>query len=769
LEAEPSSVSAALDADRALQQAFAEPEQRVEGPLKVTGRARYAADAQLPGLLWAAFTTGPLPHARILSIDTAAAAAMPGVRAVLSGQDMREARFGRMLQDWPVLASDRVRFIGERVAAVAAESPEIAADAALAVEVEYEELPAVFEPDAALAPGAPILHPDASSYAFLGGQRRPVDHPNVQGAVLVQKGEPDIAQAFARADRIFEHTFTSPRQHQGYIEPHATVVWIDADGLVHVVTTNKAPFGFRAQMARTIGVPAERIVVDSAFIGGDFGGKGTSIDEFACYFLAKATGRPVKAVMRYETELQAANPRHATTIRLRSGVDRDGRFVAHTADVVYNGGAYAAGKPGPGLIPGNGAPSLSVYAVPNSRLSFKSVYTNTVPGGHMRAPGEVQMLFASESHVDMIARELGMDPLRFRLLNAVRSGEAGPTGERFRETRAIEVLEAVERECGWTTTALPPDRGRGLAIAVRHVGGGKTAVRYSLTTDGTVDVLTGVPDQGGGSYTLIQRIAAAILSIDRRLIRVRYGTTLDALPDPGSGGSRVTHIVGQAARAGADGMKLRLEELATEMYGWPSGRVRLEDGDFVVGDGAQERVAFQTVAARIAQGESVTVDGTYDAAPHDPHEPGDFNFSAYMAEVQVDRETGRVHVRDVLFVADVGAVLNPLAHQGQLNGGFVFGLGAAMMEELSVQDGRVVTASLGDYKLPNVQDTPRFRTALLPGNGGPGVLGAKMAGEVSNSGVAPAIANAIAAAVGARVTSLPLTAERVLAALNGDA
>jgi CO/xanthine dehydrogenase Mo-binding subunit len=755
-----------MDLTEALREAFAEPELRVEGPLKVTGRARYAADVRLPGLLRAAFATSPVPHARIRSIDTSAARALPGVHAVLTGHDVGGARFGRMLQDWPVLAQDRVRFAGERVAAVAAESQEAAEAAARLVQVEYEELPAVLSPEAALAEGAPILHPDADGYAYLGGQRRPVDHPNVQGQVLVRKGDPDIERALARAERVFEHTFTTPRQHQGYIEPHATVVWIDADGLVHVVTTNKAPFGFRAQMARTIGVPPERIVVDSAFIGGDFGGKGTSIDEFACYFLARATGRPVKAVMRYETELRAANPRHATTIRLRTGVDGDGRFVAHAADVVYDGGAYAAGKPGPGLIPGNGALSLSVYAVPNTRLEFKSVYTNNVPGGHMRAPGEVQMLFASESHVDMIARELGMDPLRFRLLNAVRDGDSGPNGERFREARAVDVLEAIERETAWSGTALPPNRGRGLALAVRHVGGGRTTVRFGLAADGTVEVLTGVPDQGGGSHTLIQRIAAAILSIDRRLVRVRYGTTLEAPPDPGAGGSRVTHIVGQAARAGAAGLRTRLEELAAEVQGWPSGQVRLEGGEFVVGDGRGERVPFQAVAARIAQGEPVSIDGTYEPAAHGPDEPGDFNFSGYMAEVEVDRTTGQVHVRDVLFVADVGAVLNPIAHQGQLDGGFVFGLGAALMEDLPVQDGQVVAVTLGDYKLPTTRDTPRFRTRLLPTAGGPGVLGAKMAGEVSNSGVAPAIANAIAAAVGARVTSLPLTAERVLAALD---
>src|SRR6266516_4579697 len=266
---------------------LAAPERRVEGPLKVTGRARYTADVQRPGTLRAAFLMSPLPHARIVSIDTSAARAMPGVHAVLTGDDVRGARFGRRLQDWPVLAWERVRFIGERVAAVAAESLEAAEAAVRAIEIEYEELPAIFEPEEALRDGAPILHEAAAEYRYFGGQRPPRPHPNLQGYQLVRKGQPDIERAFDRADRVFEHTFTTPRQHQGYIEPHTALVWIEADGTVHVVSSNKGPFQLRQQMAAALGLPPERIVVDSAFIGGDFGGKGNSIDEFACYKLAR--------------------------------------------------------------------------------------------------------------------------------------------------------------------------------------------------------------------------------------------------------------------------------------------------------------------------------------------------------------------------------------------------------------------------------------------------------------------------------------------------
>ncbi len=744
---------------------FATPEYRVEGRLKVTGQARYAADMHLPGMLWAKFLISPRPHARIVSINTAAARAIPGVHAVITGADVAPARFGRQLLDWPVLAWDRVRFIGERVAAAAAETREIAEEAVRAIEVEYEDLPAVFEPEEALREGTPILHEEASRYTILSGSRGPVPHPNMQGYHLVQKGESDIERAFARAERVFEHTFTTPRQHHGYIEPHAAVVWIDEHQVVHVVSTNKAPFSLRTQMAAATGLPAEQIVVDSGFIGGDFGGKGLSIDEFACYFLARATRRPIKAVMTYVEELLATNPRHAGVLRLRTGVDREGRFVAHEARIVFNGGAYAAGKPAPSLVMEAGNETLSAYQVPNTRLEVMTIYTNTVPGGHMRAPGQTQACFAGESHVDMIARALGMDPLEFRLVNALRPGDRGPAGELIREPRAAEVLETLRRETQWGRKSLQPNHGRGIALMARHIGSGKTSVRFRLQRDGAIEVLTGLPDQGGGAYTLVRRVAAAVLSVNPERIVVTHGTTATAMYDAGAGASRVTHVVGQATQVGAALLKQQLEELAAEILGCPLGRVRLEQDHFVIEDGRDGRYSYTEVAERITRSAPIEVAGTYDASGHGSG-ARDFNFSASMVEVEVDPETGQIQIDDAVLVADVGTVLNPVAHQGQLDGGFVYGLGGALMEELPVEDGKVTTLSLGEYKLPTSMDVPPLRTVHVPATVGPGPFGAKMAGELSNVGVAPAIANAVADATGARVTTLPLTAERVRQALR---
>jgi CO/xanthine dehydrogenase Mo-binding subunit len=739
---------------------FGEPEVRVEGRLKTTGAARYAADTSMPGMLWAAFLTSPVPHARIHSIDVRAAAEVDGVHAVLTGRDIGEVRFGRRLLDRPVLAVDRVRFAGERVAAVAAATPRAAEQALERIEVDYDELPAVLDPEAALAPDATILHERAAEYAFLGGTRRPVPHPNLQGHRVVAKGDPDIERALERADRVFEHELSTPRQHQGYIEPHAALVWIDERGVVHVVSGNKSPFSLRNQMAAALGVPPERIEVDAGFIGGDFGGKGYWADEYICYFLARATGRPVKVVASYVDELIAGSPRHAATIRLRTGVDAAGRFLAHHARVLFDGGAYAGAKPLPHLVPAGGSATLAAYRVPDVRIEVSTVYTNTAPCGHMRSPGEVQALFAGESHVDMIAAELGIDPLELRLRNAVRDGDRGLGGEGFRQARAVPVLEALRDAGGWGSRHAGTGRGRGIALGVRHVGGGKTSVRLRAGTDGAVEVLTGLPDQGGGALTVIHRVAAATLEVDASRVLVRRGSTGQAPNDPGVGGSRVTHLASRATHAGALELKRRLEAAATEVFG--DGRPLRLAGDRFHG-GGEGPIPFERLAERL--GEGIDVEGAYEAA-HDPGEPGDWDFVACQVEVEVDPETGQPSVRDALLVVDVGTIINPVAHRGQLVGGFVFGLGGALMEELRVEEGTVTSGTLGEVKLPTSMDTPPLRIVELPTPVGPGAFGAKMAGELTNSVVAPAVANAVAAATGARVTSLPITAERIWEALR---
>jgi CO/xanthine dehydrogenase Mo-binding subunit len=702
------------------------PEWRVEGRDKVTGAARFAADITRQGMLHAAFASSPYPHARIVSVDGEAARKLPGVHAVLTGADVRPARFGRRLQDWPVLAWDRVRFIGDRVAAVAADTLEEAEAAAAAIAVEYEELPAVLDPDDALAPDAPLLHPDAEEYTYFGGARPARAHANVQGHIVHEHG--DVAAGFGSAAAVFEHEFTVPRVHQAYIEPRASVVWLDGD-TVHVVTTNKAPFALRDQMAVTIGVPAERIVVDTPHVGGDFGGKGLSLDEFALYFLARATGRPVRSVLRYADELQISNTRHAARIRLRTGVDRDGRITAHQARVVFDGGAYAAGKPVAGVLPGGPTLTLAGYRVPAARVEAVAVYTNTIPAGHSRAPSQPQHTFAAESHLDLIARAMQIDPVELRVRNAVRAGETDVEGAVWHDSQAPRVLATLRAASQWGGT-VGKDHGRGVAFSARHVGRGKTSLTLTLVADGSIEVLTGVADQGGGAHTMIQRVVARELGLGVERVRVRRGDTGEANVDPGVGGSRVTPVAGNAALDGARKLKARLAEL-----------------------GLSHDQAARTAAP-------LTVTGVGEQNEHL------YGVYAYSIEVSVDRETGCFRVVDAVLVADVGTVINPVSVRGQLEGGFAFGLGQAVMEELRLEDGRVTTTNLGDYKIPTIADVPPLRLVLITDAPGPGPFGAKSAGELANPAVGAAIANAIDAAVGARVMSLPITAEKVRSVLR---
>lgn len=703
---------------------FSRDELRVDGREKVRGEAVYAADFSLPGMLYAAFAGSTVPHARIVAIDTSRAREIPGVRAVLTGRDIGEHRFGRRLFDRPALCVDRVLFIGDSVAAVAADSREIAEAAAAAIDVEYDELPALLEPHEALALDAIVLHENAERYHYHAGTRPARSHPNVQGQRVMLKGDPDAG--FKRAARIFEHTFATPRYHGGYLEPRATVVWIDEQGIVHVVATNKAPFALREQFAICVGVPIESVRIEPAYIGGDFGGKGLSIDEYPCYFLARATGRPVKYVRTYIEDMRSSTVRHASQTTLRTGVDADGRITAMDAKIVFDGGAYAAGKPAPTLLPGLD-PKLP-YDIPSGRLERVSVYTNTVPGGHMRAPGDVQFIFAVESHIDMIARELGIDPLEMRLRNAV-SGEASDFEDvPFAEPAARAVLERLRAESQWGTP-IAQDRGRGIGFGVRHIGGGKAEILLRALPSGNVEVRTGAVEQGMGLFTALQRIVAAALEIDRERVIVVQEAASSGMPfDPGAGGSRQTHVTGGAAMDAA--AKLRAQ-LARE--GWP------KEGSI------EARGAFEAVHA---------------------HEPAPHGFCGFVVEVSVDRDTGTVRVLDAVCVADVGTILSPLSHRGQLAGGFVMGLGHALTEELRVTDGRVENPSLADYKLPTQMDVPPLRLVTLENLRGPGPFGAKMAGELNTAAVAPAIANAIADACGARVTELPLTAERVAAKLT---
>jgi CO/xanthine dehydrogenase Mo-binding subunit len=702
-------------------------ETRVEGREKVSGQALYAADMQRPGMLWAAFVTSPHPHAKIVQVDVDTARAMPGVRAVITGGDVGDVRFGAVLADWPVLAYERVRLIGEYVAAVAADTREQAEAAAAAVDVVYDVLPAILDTEQAIVDAAPLVHEDDAAYAFTGGTRAPRPYPNLQGYDLVVKGELDAG--FAAAAHVFERTYRTPRYHPGYIEPRATLVWIDENGALHVVSCSKSPYSHRDMLARTLGLTKDKVIVEPAFIGGDFGPKGVTIDELPLYYLARATGLPVKYVRTHAEDVRSTCVRHASITHVHLGTDAGGKIIALDMRVIYDGGAYAAPKSLPWLLPGR-APKLA-YAIPNARVERMAVYTNTIPAGAVRAPGDVQIFFAVETLMDEVAAELRIDPFELRLRNAQVPGDTDLDGHHIARPRARDVLMTLREALRWEQPAAP-GRGRGIALSGRHIAGGKTSLIVTAEPDGRITVETGANEPGTGAFTVIARTLAAELGVDPGRITVRRGNTNDAPVDPGSGGSKGTVILGHAALDAARKLRTALDL---------SSRA---------GRGTNEPVRVIGEANQVAK----------------PGEPVWLNYCGYGVELSVDEATGAIDIHDVTMVADVGTIINPIGHRGQLEGGFMMGLGHALTEELYVEDGRILNPTLADYKLPCQLDMPPLRVIELSPDGGPGPYGAKAGGEFNVSGVAPAIGNAIAAACGIRLNAMSFTAERIFDALQ---
>jgi CO/xanthine dehydrogenase Mo-binding subunit len=725
---------------------------RVDAIEKVTGAARYTADVPLPApALWAKVLRSPFAHAKILRIDATSAAALAGVHAVLTGADVAGRLTGRRIKDTPILAENVVRFVGEPVAAVAADDKETAERALALIDVAYEEPPALFDPLDATAPDAMLLHPDVTHYE---GLPQPLDAPtNVFTTNEWVKG--DIEAGLASADVVVENTFTTAAMHQAYLEPNACLVWIDDDGRMQVWASTKVPFTAKTLTAQATSVPADRVRLNPVTIGGDFGAKGQAKDVPLCYFLAKATERPIRMVYDYNEELQASNPRHSAVLRLKTGVMRDGRLVAHQIDVVYNTGAYAGCLPGALLpISSSGGP----YRVANTRLRASYVYTNTVPRGYMRGPGRVQLTYAVESQIDCVAQAIGMDPVEFRLKNLVRDGDETAIGERFASARAIETLEAAVEASGYRAPK-GAGVGRGIAVTKQEAGGGEAHASVTLGLDGSVVLSTPIFEQGTGTYTMLQQVAAECLGMTPERVRIHVWDTDAVANDTGISADRGTRLGSQAAHEAADQARREIYKLAAEFLSWPEETLSM-GGDDVLREDTGERTPWRALIERTGAPVVGHAD-IDDAAP-----AAVTSFSAQVAEVAVDLETGSVTLVSLTTAHDTGRIINPLGHQGQINGGAVQGMGYGLMEELLIENGSVRTLSFADYKIPTIADVPLLRTVLLESDDGAGPVKVKSAGEIANAPTAPAVANAIADAIGWRIHDLPLTAERVYRALK---
>jgi CO/xanthine dehydrogenase Mo-binding subunit len=736
-------------------QVLGKPTARVDGVEKVTGTALYSADFAPSGTIWGKSLLSPYSHARIVSIDTSAARALPGVHAVLTGADVAGQLWGRAIKDIPVLAQGRVRFAGERVAAVAADDEDIAQQAIDLIDVVYEELPTVFEIEDALADDAPVLHADFPSY--VGGAKIDLP-PNGYHHVVTDRG--DLEAGFADADLIVENTYRTKRVHQGYLEPQSVLVSIDGDGdgaQTNVWACSKAPYNTREALANGVGVEEDTIVFNHTYIGGDFGGKATPANLPIAYELAKASGRPVRMVLDYLVEeFMAANPRHSTMTRLRTGVKKDGTIVAHHVQFFVNVGAYAGYKPG--RVIGGANQAAGPYRVGNVRVEATHVYSNLVPGGHMRAPGTPQALFALESHIDEVAGQVGMDPLAFRLKNLVQDGETAATGATRQHSRVRQTLQAAADGISYKNPKAK-GVGRGFAVGEHAPGGGQGTSRVTLQPGGEIELMTPIFDQGTGTYTILTQVVAEELQVPPEQVHLSVWPTGALEFDSGIGGSRGARVATVVSHAAAQDAIAKLLQLAAEHFGCAAEVLVLRNGEIRRLD-TEEAVRWPAFLTEL----NATVIG--EASADERGAAQSTGYCAQAAEVYVDEETGEVKLLNFVSAHDVGLVLNPLGHTGQINGGFVQGLGYALMEELAITDGHVTSLSFGDYKFPTTMDLPPIKTVLLEADEGVGPYAIKGIGENSNISVAPAIANAVADALGVRIRELPITSEKVYRALK---
>src|SRR2546421_5730742 len=740
---------------------------RMDAPGKVTGTAIYAADFTLPGMLYGRVLRSRDPHGRLVRIDASRAARVRGVRVVLTAADVADVRYGGSVKDEEVFARDRVRFAGQPLAAVAATSPEGAAAALEAIEVVLEPLPAIFDVAAALAPGAALVHEGWASYTAL-----PILHRdgNVCNRARIVVG--DVERGFAEADRIFEHRFVTRSVHQGYTEPRAAVAQWDSAGQVTVWSNTQLPFEIQSTLSEILQVAPSKVRVVVPGVGGGFGGKlRVGVEHFAA-LLARKTGRAVKVMTTSEEELTAAYARQPAIVELKTGVTREGRLTAREGRLWFDTGAFAGS--GPGVAPVATLMLAGPYRIPNLLLEGYAVYTNKTNFGSFRAPSGPQANFAVESQMDIIADALGLDPLDFRLKNIVREGEGGPTGQVLTAVGLEECLRRAADAIGWRDRRPEVGRGKGIACGWWTTTGGSSGVYVKVNPDGTVALNTGAAEIGTAALTGAAQVLAEDLGVQMADINVVSADTLSTPFDFGAQGSRTAFAVGNACRAAVADLKRQILALASKHLGVEEHALALCEGG-VAGEGKRAtlgelaRLSQASGGGLIAHGTFVAPPTAYDAKRVEGHVYPAFHspsFHAHAVDLSVDQETGEITVHRYVVAQDVGFAMNPKYIEGQIEGGVAQGLGQALSEEIVYEGGRVLNANLTDYKMPTAVDVPRIDTILVQHPSLVGPYGAKGVGEPPNIEPPAAVANAVASATGVRITSLPITAEKVALALR---
>jgi putative selenate reductase molybdopterin-binding subunit len=749
------------------------PERKVDAIKLATGKPCFVDDIELRGMLYAGLLTSPHAHARIRSIDASKARALPGVHAVLTHKDIPRVPYTTAGQSWPepgphdqVSLDNVVRFVGDRVAVVAAETPELAQRALDLIEVDYEVLPALLDLRRAMDPDAPRLHMEPDSYHIRDASR------NLAARIEANIG--DVDQGFAESDLVVEGEYIVPQVQQTPLEPHIVITYWDEDERLIVRTSTQVPFHVRRIIAPVIGLPPRRIRVIKPRIGGGFGVKQEVLIEDLAAHLTIATGRPVRLEYTREQEFRSSRSRHPQIIHMRTGVKHDGTIVANEMRVLANTGAY--GTHALTVQSNTGSKSLPLYRSPNIRFVADVVYTNLPPPGAFRGYGVPQGIFALESHIDEVAKALGMDAIAFRQKNWIREGDENPLSVALGEGKEglVQVIQScglpqcIERgkaAIGWDAKRGKPGEGRvrhgvGVAIAMHGTaiaGLDMGAASIKMNDDGSFNVLVGATDLGTGSDTVLAQIGAEVLGVPVSDIII-YSSDTDFTPfDTGAYASSTTYISGGAVKKAAEQVREQICEVAGRMLNAPPALLRLENRRVYAPDGRSvslSEVALRSLHVEFQHQIMATASMmTYDSPPP---------FAAQFAEVEVDTETGEVRVVKIVSAVDCGRAINPATAEGQIEGGATQALGYGVCEEMCYDEqGALLTTDFTSYHIFRADEMPAMETMLIETSDPYGPYGAKAVAEIPIDGVAPAIANAVADALGVRVREAPITPERV--------
>ncbi|MEJ8810000.1 xanthine dehydrogenase family protein molybdopterin-binding subunit [Variovorax ureilyticus] len=740
---------------------------QVTARAKVLGRAMYAGDIKVPGMLHGKVLRSPYPHARIVSIDVSEALALPGVKAVLTGADAPRAMWGVHHKERRILAEGIVRFAGEEVAAVAATTEEIARDALDLIRVEYEELPAILTPEEAMDEEAPGVHPGRN---------------NISHEIRFERGDADAG--FASAHIVHEATYDTHAQYPGYLEPMGTVATIDPEGRLVVWTSTQSITQARLRLAAALERPISSIRVLQATTGGGFGGKMVEdANNLIAGLLAVKTGKPVRVVNNRLEDFLACCSSVPERITLKLGMDQGGIIVAKDVRIIAECGAYSGLSAE--VMHVTAMRSDNMHRNPNVRSHATLVYTNNPPHGAFRGFGGTQMQFALNSHIHTMAGMLGLDPVEIHKRNAIRKGDVSIHGWEIGSTGLVECIDQATQALDWEAkrkapkSSGPKKRGIGMAAAM-HVSGNRTignwdgsTVVVKINEDGRIFIMSGECDMGQGAMTMLSQVVAHELDLPLSHVLVLQPDTDTSPIAIGSLASRVTIAAGNAAIVAARMARDKLFALASKQWNVPVERLRLAGGAVFVADAPERRATIAELAKLHVWthgGEGIQVSGTWDAKTvmHDDKVYGNiapaYSFAAQAVEVEVDTETGQVTVLDSYVSDDCGKALNPIAIHGQTNGATVQAFGWALYEQLQLDNGRLMNGNFADYTMATADAVPMLRGGFVESNDPNGPYGAKGASETAILPGAPAIANAVFDAIGVRITDLPITPEKILAA-----